>query len=189
MWHRTYKASRMLKLSKFKSLHPVNCFSKLLKRIEDLELKTLNDTKHVVKELDMEGFLELKHLHIHDSPGIQYIIYSMDQWVSSRSAFPILEELHLRDLINLDAVCLGPIPVGCFRNLRILQVGSCENLRYLFVLPTGERRELVFPQLRSLSLEDLPKLSNFYSTGTTATQESLTSMLDAHTPFFDQQVC
>ncbi|XP_034680166.1 uncharacterized protein LOC117910214 isoform X2 [Vitis riparia] len=197
-WHHTYKASRTLKLSEVK-IHLVNWFSKLLKRIEDLELRGLDDTKHVANELDMEGFLELKHLQIHDSPGIQYIINSMDQWVSSRSAFPILEELHLRDLINLDAVCHGPIPVGCFGNLRILQVGRCKNLQYLLVLPTGERRELVFPQLISLSLEDLPKLSNFYSTGTTATQESLTSnegpqgiysesMLYAHTLFFDQKI-
>ncbi|KAJ9682087.1 hypothetical protein PVL29_018124 [Vitis rotundifolia] len=199
MWHHTYKASRTLKLSEVKSLHLVKWFSKLLKRTEDLELRGLGDTKHVSNELDSEGFLELKHLQIHDSPGIQYIVNSMDQWVSSRSAFPILEELHLRDLINLDAVCHGPIPVGCFGNLRILQVGSCKNLQYLLVLPTGERRELVFPQLRSLSLEDLPKLSNFYSTGTTATQESLTSnegrqgiysesTLYAHTLFFDQKI-
>ncbi|RVX18822.1 hypothetical protein VitviT2T_021077 [Vitis vinifera] len=200
MWHHTYKASRTLKLSEVKSLHLVKWFSKLLKRAEDLELRGLGDTKHVSNELDSEGFLELKHLQIHDSPGIQYIINSMDQWVSSRSAFPILEELHLRDLINLDAVCHGPIPVGCFGNLRILHVGRCKNLQYLLVLPTGERRELAFPQLISLSLEDLPKLSNFYSTGTTATQESLTSnegpqgiysesMLYVHTLFFDQKVC
>ncbi|XP_034708024.1 uncharacterized protein LOC117931212 isoform X2 [Vitis riparia] len=199
MWHHTYKASRTLKLSEVKSLHLVKWFSKLLKRTEDLELRGLGDTKHVSNELDSEGFLELKHLQIHDSPGIQYIINSMDQWVSSRSAFPILEGLHLRDLINLDAVCHGPIPVGCFGNLRILHVGRCKNLQYLLVLPTGERRELVFPQLISLSLEDLPKLSNFYSTGTTATQESLTSnegpqgiysesMLYAHTLFFDQKI-
>ena len=44
MWHHTYKASRLLKLSEVKSFHLLNCFSKLLKRIEDLELKRLDDT-------------------------------------------------------------------------------------------------------------------------------------------------
>ncbi|RVW78438.1 hypothetical protein CK203_051433 [Vitis vinifera] len=178
-----YKASRRLILDGSKSFHPENCLSKLLKRSQVLDLHGLKDTKHVVYELDKDGFLELKYLTIHDCHTIQYILHSTsEEWVPPPSSFsfPMLEQLVVTYLSNLEAVCHGPIPMGSFDNLRILKLYNCERFRYIFSLPTKDERESTFPQLQYLELEYLSKLISFYSTRSIGSQESMT--------FFNQQV-
>ena len=163
----------------------VKCFSKLLKTTEVLALDRLGDTKHFVYELDCDGFLQLKYLYISRSDVMQYIMNTMEmEWVDPpHSAFPLLEELRLAFLLNLEAVCHGPIPMGCFANLRVLIIEECNSLKYIIWLPTTQARESVqvFPQLVSLKLERLPNLINFYSTGTSGSQEPGSS--------FFNQVC
>ncbi|KAL6333007.1 hypothetical protein AAG906_020027 [Vitis piasezkii] len=176
-----YKASRRLILQGFTSLCMVKCFSKLLKRSQVLYLWELNDTKHVVYELDKEGFVELKYLTLSGCPTVQYILHSSTsvEWVPPPNTFCMLEELILRGLDNLEAVCHGPIPMGSFGNLRILRLEYCERLKYVFSLPAQHGRESAFPQLQHLELSDLPELISFYSTRSSGTQESMT--------FFSQQ--
>ena len=70
------KASRRLRLHGFTSLYMVKCFSKLLKRSQDLLLGELVDTKHVVYELDKEGFVKLKYLILRRCATVQYILHS-----------------------------------------------------------------------------------------------------------------
>ena len=179
------KTSRRLKLYKIKGPDMVKCFSKLLKTTEVLALGRLRDTKHFVYELDCDGFPQLKYLYISRSDGMQYIMNTMEmKWVDPpHSAFPLLEGLKLRCLKQLEAVCHGPIPMGCFANLRDLIIEECNSLKYIIWLPTTQAREsvLVFPQLGSLKLERLPNLINFYSTGTSGSQEPCSS--------FFNQVC
>ncbi|RVX19048.1 hypothetical protein CK203_006912 [Vitis vinifera] len=169
------KTSRRLKLYKIKGPDMVKCFSKLLKTTEVLALDRLGDTKHFVYELDCDGFLQLKYLYISRSDVMQYIMNTMEmEWVDPpHSAFPLLEELRLAFLLNLEAVCHGPISMGCFANLRVLIIEECNSLKYIIWLPTTQARESVqvFPQLVSLKLERLPNLINFYSTGTSGSQE------------------
>ena len=81
----------------------VDCFSKLFKTVEDIELSNLVDTKRVLYELDTDDFLQLKRLDIVNCPGIQYIVDST-KGVPSHSAFPILEELGIYELHSMDAV-------------------------------------------------------------------------------------
>ncbi|RVW18389.1 hypothetical protein CK203_109858 [Vitis vinifera] len=104
----------------------VKFFSKLLKRSQVLELGQLNDIKHVVYELDKEGFVELKYLSLWQCPTVQYILHSSTsvEWVPPPNAFCMLEELILDGLDNLEAVCHGPIPMGSFGNLRISSLAS-----------------------------------------------------------------
>ncbi|XP_059599283.1 probable disease resistance protein At4g27220 isoform X3 [Vitis vinifera] len=178
-----YKASsRRLVFQGVTSLYMVKCFSKLLKRSQVLDLGELDDTKHVVYELDKEGFVELKYLTLSGCPTVQYILHSSTsvEWVPPPNTFCMLEELILDGLDNLEAVCHGPIPMGSFGNLRILRLESCERLKYVFSLPTQHGRESAFPQLQHLELSDLPELISFYSTRCSGTQESMT--------FFSQQV-
>ena len=178
-----YKASRRLILDGSKSFHPENCLSKLLKKSQVLDLHGLKDTKHVVYELDKDGFLELKYLTIHDCHTIQYILHSTsEEWVPPPSSFsfPMLEQLVVTYLSNLEAVCHGPIPMGSFDNLRILKLYNCERFKYIFSLPTKDERKSTFPQLPYLELEYLSKLISFYSTRRIGSQESMT--------FFNQQV-
>ena len=177
-----YKASRRLILDGSKSFHPENCLSKLLKRSQVLDLWELNDTKHVVYELDKEGFVELKYLSLWECPTVQYILHSSTsvEWVPPPNTFCMLDKLILNGLHNLEAVCHGPIPMGSFDNLRILKLYNCERFRYIFSLPTKDERESTFPQLQYLELEYLSKLISFYSTRSIGSQESMT--------FFNQQV-
>ena len=176
-----YKASRRLRLDGVKSLHVVNHFSKLLKRSQVVQLWRLNDTKHVVYELDEDGFPQVKYLCIWSCPTMQYILHSTSvEWVPPRNTFCMLEELFLTSLSNLEAVYHGPIPMGSFGNLRIVRVSHCERLQYVFSLPTQHGRESAFPQLQHLELSDLPELISFYSIRSSGIQESVT--------VFNQQV-
>ncbi|RVW17212.1 putative disease resistance protein [Vitis vinifera] len=177
-----YKASRRLGLRGVTSLYMVKCFSKLLKRSQDLYLWELNDTKHVVYELDKEGFVELKYLTLWQCPTVQYILHSSTsvEWVPPPNTFCMLEELILDGLDNLEAVCHGPIPMGSLGNLRILTLERCERLKYVFSLPTQHGRKSALPQLQHMVLSYLPELITFYSTRSSGTQESMT--------IFNQQV-
>ncbi|XP_034679687.1 probable disease resistance protein At4g27220 [Vitis riparia] len=175
-----YKASRRLVFQRVTSLYMVKCFSKLLKRSQVLHLGKLDDTKHVVYELDKEGFVELKYLSLRRCPTVQYILHSSTEWVPPPNTFCMLEELELGGLDNLEAVCHGPIPMGSFGNLRILRLESCERLKYVFSLPAQHGRESAFPQLQHMDLAFLPELISFYFTRSSGTQESMT--------FFSQQV-
>ncbi|KAJ9691574.1 hypothetical protein PVL29_013686 [Vitis rotundifolia] len=170
-----YKASRRLWLEEVTSLYMVKCFSKLLKRSQVLDLRELNDTGHVVYELDKEGFVELKYLTLWQCPTVQYILHSSTsvQWVPPPNTFCMLEELSLTGLDNLEAVCHGPILMGSFGKLRILKLRNCKRLKYVLSLPAQDGRESAFPQLQRLVLSGLPELNTFYSTRSTGTEESM----------------
>lgn len=188
--------SRGLKLDAVNGPHLVKCFSKLLKTIEDLDLSYLEGIKNFVNELDCDGFLQLKFLSIYSSDSVHYIMNTMAiereirESVNpqpSSTAFPLLEELKLQELHQLEALWHGPIPMKCFSNLRVLSILSCDSLRCVLWIPRAQGREsvlLVFPQLQRLRLEFLPNLIDFYSTRISGNQEPSINI-----PFFNQQVC
>ncbi|KAJ9682096.1 hypothetical protein PVL29_018133 [Vitis rotundifolia] len=173
--------ARMLKVHGVNKPCLMDCFSKLFKTVEDLILSRLEDAKHVLYELDTQGFLQLKHLRIFACPGIQYIVDST-KGVPLHSAFPILEDLDIGGLNDMDAVCYGPIPEGSFGKLRDLTVRNCERLKSFISLPMEQGRD------GSVLLEmgSLDSTRDFSSTGASATQELCTS--DVPTPFFNEQV-
>ncbi|CBI34343.3 unnamed protein product, partial [Vitis vinifera] len=176
------RSARTLKLWRVNKPCLVDCFSKLFKTVEVLELHDLEDTKHVLYEFDTDDFLQLKHLVIGNCPGIQYIVDST-KGVPSHSALPILEELRLGNLYNMDAVCYGPIPEGSFGKLRSLLVIGCKRLKSFISLPMEQGKNgSVLPEMGSLD-----STRDFSSTGSSATQELCTS--DVPTPFFNEQVC
>ncbi|XP_034680169.1 probable disease resistance protein At4g27220 [Vitis riparia] len=144
------RSARTLKLCRVNKPCLVDCFSKLFKTVEDLDLSHLEDTKHVLYELHTDDFLQLKRLDIRYCPGIQYIVDST-KGVPSHSAFPILEKLFLSGLQNMDAVCYGPIPEGSFGKLRSLRVDGCERLKSFISLPMEQGRDgSVLPEMGSL---------------------------------------
>ncbi|KAF7147200.1 hypothetical protein RHSIM_Rhsim03G0040200 [Rhododendron simsii] len=49
--------------------------------------------------------------------------------------FPILEELHLLELVKLREICRGPVPARSFGELTSIGIHNCERLRNLFQLP------------------------------------------------------
>ena len=117
-------------------------------------------------------------------------------------------------------VCDGPIPVRSFDNLKALVVRKCHGLKILFLLSMGRglpqlekmtiedcdemqqimedghvgiNLQVLFPKLRSLKLDSLPKLVNFgyFSSEMETTSEAMCSQgnPDINMPFFNCQVC
>ncbi|KAF2307116.1 hypothetical protein GH714_024930 [Hevea brasiliensis] len=181
-----YKISRALKL-KLSTSALLERVRVLLMKTEDLCLDDMKGISSVLPELDNQGFPQLKHLHVQNSPDIQYII---DWKITGRStAFPRLESLFLHNLNKLEKICHGSSVVGSFNNLRKLMVWNCTVLRSLFsfsmfkglgkveevdvkgctimeeiVVEEGEDDEKInLPQLRYLRLENLPQFISFCS--------------------------
>ncbi|RVX18492.1 hypothetical protein CK203_006787 [Vitis vinifera] len=125
------KTSRRLKLYKIKGPDMVKCFSKLLKTTEVLALDRLGDTKHFVYELDCDGFLQLKYLYISRSDVMQYIMNTMEmEWVDPpHSAFPLLEELRLAFLLNLEAEPVAARSQVALPELESLHLNPMDNVR------------------------------------------------------------
>uniref|UniRef100_A0A2C9WG35 AAA+ ATPase domain-containing protein n=1 Tax=Manihot esculenta TaxID=3983 RepID=A0A2C9WG35_MANES len=181
-----YETSRSLKLKLNRSalLERVKV---LLMKTESLYLDDLKGVRSVLYELDDQGFPELKHLHVQNSLDIQYIV----DWMKMNyfTAFPKLESLFLHNLNNLEKIYRGPYTVGSFSDLRKLKVENCNALRSLFsfsmfnvlkkleevnvnnceiiqviVAKEGEDdEECELTQLRSLTLENLPRFTSFCS--------------------------
>ena len=146
-----FRTKRALKLQSVnRSLHLGDGISKLLERSEELEFVELSGTRYVFYLSDRESFLELKHLQVSDSPNIRYIIDSKDHRFMQHGAFPLLESLVLERLDNLREVWPGPIPIGCFGNLRTLNVNSCPKLKFLLLLSTARG----LSQLEEMTIQD-----------------------------------
>nr|TKS14867.1 putative disease resistance protein [Populus alba] len=163
----------------------------LLKITEELHLQELNGVKSILNDLDGEDFCQLKHLHVENCPGVQYIINSMR--MGPRTAFLNLDSLFLENLDNLEMICHGQLMAESLGNLRILKVESCHRLKNLFSVSMARRlvrleeitiidckimEEVVaeesendaadgepieFTQLGRLTLQRLPQFTSFHS--------------------------
>ena len=164
----------------------------LFNGIEDLCLDELNGVKSILYKLDMKGFQQLKHLHVRNNAEIKYIIHSKGLVIDD-VVFPALKIFSLKNMINLEGICDAQLPLTSFRDIRIMKVEHCEKLKFVFsssiakglsqlqeleikecnimraivVREDGEledRDVILFPQLRRLKLQCLPKLVSFLST-------------------------
>ncbi|XP_034926484.1 probable disease resistance protein At4g27220 [Populus alba] len=163
----------------------------LLKITEELHLQELNGVKSILNDLDGEDFCQLKHLHVENCPGVQYIINSTR--IGPQTAFLNLDSLFLENLDNLEMICHGQLMAESLGNLRILKVESCHRLKNLFSVSMARRlvrleeitiidckimEEVVaeesesdaadgepieFTQLRRLTLQCLPQFTSFHS--------------------------
>ncbi|KAG2702082.1 hypothetical protein I3760_06G074700 [Carya illinoinensis] len=185
-----YQCSRALKLklnSKFQSKFWIKM---LLKTTDNLQLDELDGVKSVIPEIDKGGFQQLKHLRIQNNAEIKQILNLRTPII----AFPTLETFVLENMISLKEICHGKLRSTSFKNLRVLKVKSCDKLRYVFSssiaggLPLLEELEvkscnnmgaivvkeeedgiedrnlILFHQLHTLVLQELPKLMSFLST-------------------------
>ncbi|XP_059598498.1 disease resistance protein At4g27190-like [Vitis vinifera] len=173
------------------SLHLVDGISKLLKRTEDLHLRELCGGTNVLSKLNREGFLKLKHLNVESSPEIQYIVNSMDLTSSHAAfpvmetlslnqlinlqevchgqfpagSFGCLRKVEVEDCDGLKFLFSLSVARGLSR-LEETKVTRCKSMVEMVSQGRKEIKEdavnvPLFPELRSLTLKDLPKLSNF----------------------------
>uniref|UniRef100_A0A2N9GY71 AAA+ ATPase domain-containing protein n=1 Tax=Fagus sylvatica TaxID=28930 RepID=A0A2N9GY71_FAGSY len=103
----------------------------LLNGIEDLCLDELKGVESIIYELDTEGFQQLKHLHVQNNVEIKYVINSRGLVIDD-VAFPSLEIFSLKNMINLEEICHGKLPLASFRNIRVVKVEHCDKLKFVF---------------------------------------------------------
>ncbi|KAH9686676.1 Disease resistance protein [Citrus sinensis] len=166
------------------------CSMKLqgINNVEYLWLDKLQGVKNVLFDLDTEGFSQLKHLHVQNNPNFLCIVDSME--MVACEAFPLLESLILHNLINMERICIDQLKLESLNELKIIQAFNCDKLSNIFWLSTtkclprleriavvncskmkeifaiGEEvdnaiEKIEFAQLRSLSLGNLPEVTNF----------------------------
>ncbi|CAI8595334.1 unnamed protein product [Vicia faba] len=122
-----HKSSRVLKLEDSRGLSILSDRGfNLLNSAEDMCLAKIHCVRNVFYELNRKGFPQLKHLCIQDSTERKYIIDSSG-YVHPDPASPNLETLALQNLINLEEICHGPVPIQSFTKLRSFEVKGCDK--------------------------------------------------------------
>ncbi|GAU50630.1 hypothetical protein TSUD_131650, partial [Trifolium subterraneum] len=179
----------------------------LIKGVENLYLDDVDGIQNVVYQLNGEGFPLLKHLHVQNNGKMKHIVDSQER-NQIHVSFPILETLVLHNLKNLEHICLDPLSITCFGSLSVIKVKNCCQLKYLFsftlvkelshlskieVCQCNSMKEIVLGdnnssastvfRFRSLTLEHLETLQNFFSRSEQKLQE-----LELSTPLFNDQV-
>ncbi|XP_012463876.1 disease resistance protein At4g27190 [Gossypium raimondii] len=131
-WSDKHEASRILKLKLNESIHMNDGVQILLKRTEVLYLDDLKYVEDLLYDLDESttGFPQLKYLHIQNGPGLKHIVNLTDK--VTLDVFPVLESLYLHNLINLEKICNAQLEMQPFAKLRVINVGSCSQLKNLF---------------------------------------------------------
>ncbi|KAL4579116.1 hypothetical protein LXL04_015251 [Taraxacum kok-saghyz] len=112
----------------------------------------VNETQFVVvfeklKELTLDGLSNLKHM------------WKSNQWIVLN--FPNLTKVSIKRCGLLEHVFTGCM-VGSLSQLQELQIRDCENMEVIVKEVEDSKTEVVFPCLRSITLEDLPLLKGFY---------------------------
>ncbi|KAL3729559.1 hypothetical protein ACJRO7_026654 [Eucalyptus globulus] len=126
-----------LKLEGCDSILSNDWVQKTLQKTQYLHLDGLGEFKKNAHELCIQGFTQLKHLDIQNSPSIKYIISSLNDLLT---AFTDLESLFLKNLINLEKICNGPITPDCFSKLKVVCIKKCHQLKNLRFLSEMQRR-------------------------------------------------
>ncbi|KAL2336508.1 hypothetical protein Fmac_010954 [Flemingia macrophylla] len=185
-----YETSRSLalQLEDDIDIHCNNGIKLLFKRVESLLLGELSDVEDVIYKLNLDGFLNLKHLSITNNTCIKYINSKSSS--HPQEIFPNLETLCLNKVRNIEKICDSPIRDDSFTKLKtikvemcgqlknlfsshmvkflcsleIVEVSECDSLEKIVELPENENIDRVnFPRLDSLTLHSLPSFTSFYT--------------------------
>ncbi|TXG71342.1 hypothetical protein EZV62_006277 [Acer yangbiense] len=190
-WSGRYETSRTLKLKLNNSFFLSNGIKFLLNRAEDLYLDEPKGGKNVLHELHGEGFQQLKHLHIQNAPQIQYIINPVGwglcsifpQGLESLVLYNLINleniyhgQLTAESFNQLKVVKVGKcdklkyltLPMaGNLSQLQEIEVTRCRKLEQIVLMESRQVHKneqiskIEFTQLRTLTLQCLPRLSRF----------------------------
>ncbi|TXG65725.1 hypothetical protein EZV62_007000 [Acer yangbiense] len=106
-------------------------------RIVRLKLKSsscFDDVQKFLSLLDREGFPELEHLHVENSPCFRTVVDCLES--ESCHHFLYLESLNLHDVPNLERVHNHQLRAESFRRLRTITVRECHKLKNVFSFST-----------------------------------------------------
>ncbi|KAK2633266.1 hypothetical protein EUGRSUZ_L00073 [Eucalyptus grandis] len=130
-WSGKYKESRTLKLKlDSRNLPLEEWVSKCSQKPQELHLDGLQNDIDNIHDLCVEGFQELKHLHVQNSSSFQYVVGSTEN--VQCTAFTRLESLFLKNLNNLEKICRGSLSLESFNKLKIVTVDNCGEIKHLF---------------------------------------------------------
>ncbi|KAL3730427.1 hypothetical protein ACJRO7_027445 [Eucalyptus globulus] len=125
-----------LKLEGCDNIFSIEWVQKILQKTQYLHVDGLQKFKNV-QDICTRGFRELKHLDIDNSPSIKYIINSSINLLPT--TFTILESLFLKNLIDLNKICNGPMAPECFSKLKAVRIEKCHQLKDLWLLSEMQR--------------------------------------------------
>ncbi|XP_045792994.1 disease resistance protein At4g27190-like [Trifolium pratense] len=200
------RTSNTLMLKLDTNIHLELGIKALIKGVENLYMDEVDGIQNVLYEMNREGFPLLRHLHIQNNAKMKHIVYSTER-NQVHVSFPILETLSINNLENLEQICHGPLVINSFGKLSVIKVNNCAQLTYLLslsmvkslsnlseievcqcnsmkniVLRDLPDEKVEFPSLRSLTLQHLDTLDNFFS------YELMTSSITSARPFVSAQV-
>ncbi|XP_039173431.1 disease resistance protein At4g27190-like [Eucalyptus grandis] len=193
-WSVEYKESRTLKLKlDLGNLLFKEWVQRCLQRTQHLHLDGLQDGNDSIHDLCIEGFQELKYLHVQNSPSFHYVVHPTNN--VQCTAFTRLVSLFLENLGKFEKICGSCLALESFSKLKIVKVDNCSEIKHLF--PSSMMRllsqleeieisrchlmqqivadveldkdEIYDPNvksynLRRLILRNLPKMTSFYKT-------------------------
>ena len=190
-WTDKHENSRAITLKLSTSFQLESGIKMWLNGIEYLCLDELKGVESVIYELNVKGFQQLKHLHVQNNAEIKYIVNSRELVIAD-VVFPALEIFSLKNVIELEEICCGQLPLTSSSNLTIVKVEQCDKAKFVFSLSIAkglpqlqeleirecnilgaiiikeeggieDRYMILFPRLRDLVLHRLPKLMSFLS--------------------------
>ncbi|KAF8042113.1 hypothetical protein BT93_A0653 [Corymbia citriodora subsp. variegata] len=132
-WLGDYQQGRTLKLKLDSgNLLDEEWVKRCLQMTQDLYLDGLQDGNDNIHDLCVEGFQELKHLHIQNSISLQCIVHLSEY--AQCNAFSRLESLFLNNLKSFKKICNGCLAPESFGKLKIVKVDNCGEIKHLFSL-------------------------------------------------------
>ncbi|KAA8538887.1 hypothetical protein F0562_025579 [Nyssa sinensis] len=180
---------RIFKFNIDQSITLYSGFHMLLKSVEYFILEDIEDLGNVLCDSKTDGFSSLKWLKVQRCGRNEYLIDTTG-W-ASHNIFRILERLELDEMQNLKNLWKDPSRRVCLRNLKVIEVRSCGKLKNLFSQHTARdlgklqklsicecgsleeifandggaaatsMGEIVFQNLNSMTLSELPNLTTF----------------------------
>ncbi|KAK3441628.1 hypothetical protein EUGRSUZ_B01947 [Eucalyptus grandis] len=132
-WSGEYKESRTLKLKLDSgNLLLEEWVQRCLHMTQDFHLVGLQDGNDSIHDLCIEGFQELKHLHVQNSPSLNYVVHSTES--VQCTTFTRLQLLFLENLNTLKKICRGYLAPESFGKLKIVKLDNCGEIKQLFPL-------------------------------------------------------
>ncbi|XP_048135759.1 disease resistance protein At4g27190-like [Rhodamnia argentea] len=201
-----FKGSRTLelKLNSTSDILRAKCIQSVLCKTDDLFLEELKGIEQSICRLSQEGFPQLKHLEVKDSPSVHYI------QCSSFPTFKALERLLLENVINLEKICHNRISIESFSTLKVVKVKSCDKMEVLFprsvvrrlphlekikvegcelmrgiVEADDDHGKLELPKLRVLKLHELPNIQNFITASSAPSSSTSDDQVSTQIAFFN----
>ncbi|KAF8019522.1 hypothetical protein BT93_G0261 [Corymbia citriodora subsp. variegata] len=207
-WLHECKGSRTLelKLDPLSDVLRKGCIQSILPKTDYLLLDKLGGCQLSICALSQNGFPDLKHLKVKNSPSVHYILQS-----PSHTDFKTLESLLLENLINLERICTNKISSKSFGTLKVVRVISCCKMEALFplsvvrVLSQLEEIEVVncklmrgiveaddyskveLHNLRVLKLHSLPNIKNFVNADSAPSSSTSDNQVSTQIVFFNRQ--